>query len=504
MLRVVSETTEPSNQQDSISASDLRYMQLAVEHAQRGLGHTFPNPAVGCVLVRDSGDNGNGNNGDDKTIIGQGFHPRAGYPHAEVFALLEAAGHVENGVQAAQAVVDVNQIPLGNPLVKQKQQKQQLVDRINGFLDQYANDPQGPERLFTNACQCNGKHTMEDPPPQSEVAAAATAPPWTESNAKVTAYVTLEPCCHYGRTPPCAAALNLAKVHRVVVGFRDPNPRVDGGGVQFLQQAGVQVDLLPPPLSSSPSSPSGTMASSDSASTTEAVAAMCHDLVRNFVKRIAPDKNKNTNNNTMRRQDYDSYMTGNHRMALRSRANRMKAAGTLPVSTWDGPPLYKLLSMVLADDKDKDGGEDTKNDNEAKIKVCDDDDDDEQEQDSMLSLLLDEQQKPKLVQALLQQSLSFIPGWMEQLDALLWDHELVGVRLNKAVPKKRITKLLGNCVADMLQAHVAQSQGHTVLLYRPGAPPVMDLDQLVVEYKSKSKDKKKNQQQAPPPEEDDT
>ena len=53
--------------------------------------------------------------------------------------------------------------------------------------------------------------------------------------------MTLEPCNHYGRTPPCARALVDAGVARVVVGFIDPDPRVSGGGIQTLLDAGIEV-----------------------------------------------------------------------------------------------------------------------------------------------------------------------------------------------------------------------------------------------------------------------
>ncbi|CAM4028563.1 bifunctional diaminohydroxyphosphoribosylaminopyrimidine deaminase/5-amino-6-(5-phosphoribosylamino)uracil reductase RibD [Psychrobacter arenosus] len=120
---------------------DAYYMALAIESAGQGLFTTRPNPAVGCVIVKDG------------EIIGRGFHPKAGQPHAEVFALREA------GEQAI------------------------------------------------GAC----------------------------------AYVTLEPCSHTGRTPPCAAALIAAKVARVVVAGLDPNPSVAGRGIAMLQAAGIEV-----------------------------------------------------------------------------------------------------------------------------------------------------------------------------------------------------------------------------------------------------------------------
>ena len=57
-----------------------------------------------------------------------------------------------------------------------------------------------------------------------------------------TVYVTLEPCCHYGRTPPCTKALLQAGVARVVAAMRDPNPQVAGQGLAILREAGVTVD----------------------------------------------------------------------------------------------------------------------------------------------------------------------------------------------------------------------------------------------------------------------
>ena len=123
------------------TAFDRTMMQRCVELARHALGRTAPNPLVGSVIVQDG------------QIVGEGFHPGAGHPHAEVFAL-EAAG-----------------------------------DRSIG----------------------------------------------------ATIYVNLEPCNHYGRTPPCTDALVKAGVAKVVVGMVDPDPRVSGGGIARLRAAGIEV-----------------------------------------------------------------------------------------------------------------------------------------------------------------------------------------------------------------------------------------------------------------------
>ena len=120
---------------------DREMMLRCLELARKALGRTSPNPMVGAVVVK---------NGE---IVGEGFHPRAGEPHAEVFAL-KGAG---------------------------------------------------------------------------ELARDATV------------YVSLEPCNHYGRTPPCSEALIKAGVAKVVVGMVDPNPLVAGGGIARLRGAGVEV-----------------------------------------------------------------------------------------------------------------------------------------------------------------------------------------------------------------------------------------------------------------------
>ncbi|MBT8499271.1 5-amino-6-(5-phosphoribosylamino)uracil reductase [Pantoea agglomerans] len=120
---------------------DELYMARALELARRGRFTTMPNPNVGCVIVRDG------------EVVGEGWHQRAGEPHAEVHAL-HMAGEKARGA---------------------------------------------------------------------------------------TAYVTLEPCSHHGRTPPCCDALIAAGVTRVVAAMQDPNPQVAGRGLHRLHQAGIEV-----------------------------------------------------------------------------------------------------------------------------------------------------------------------------------------------------------------------------------------------------------------------
>ena len=120
---------------------DAHYMARAIELARKGLYTTHPNPRVGCVIVRDG------------QVVGEGWHVRAGEPHAEVHAL-RAAGELARGA---------------------------------------------------------------------------------------TAYVTLEPCSHHGRTPPCAEGLVTAGVARVVAAMQDPNPEVAGRGLKRLTDAGIDV-----------------------------------------------------------------------------------------------------------------------------------------------------------------------------------------------------------------------------------------------------------------------
>lgn len=123
------------------TAFDREMMRRCITLAQQAAGQTAPNPMVGAVVVKDG------------KVIGEGFHPKAGQPHAEVFAL-RAAGEAARGA---------------------------------------------------------------------------------------TIYVSLEPCNHHGRTPPCSLAVVKAGVARVVVGMVDPNPLVSGGGLQTIREAGIEV-----------------------------------------------------------------------------------------------------------------------------------------------------------------------------------------------------------------------------------------------------------------------
>lgn len=124
--------------------TDAAWMRRALFHARRAVGVTTPNPMVGAVIVDHAG-----------VVVGQGRHPRAGDPHAEVHAVREAG------------------------------------DRARG----------------------------------------------------ATLYVTLEPCCHQGRTGPCTDLLIAAGIRRVVAPMADPNPAVNGRGFEQLRAAGIQVDV---------------------------------------------------------------------------------------------------------------------------------------------------------------------------------------------------------------------------------------------------------------------
>lgn len=131
---------------DVVSRVDDPFLAHAAALAERARGAVAPNPLVGCVIAADG------------VVVGEGFHPQAGQPHAEVFALRDAG----------------------------------------------------------------------------EAARGATA------------YVTLEPCSHHGRTPPCTEALVESGVARVVIGMRDPNG-VAAGGARVLRDAGIAVEFAEDP-----------------------------------------------------------------------------------------------------------------------------------------------------------------------------------------------------------------------------------------------------------------
>lgn len=373
----------------AINQDDINHMARALDHAKLGLGQTFPNPAVGCVLVRQ----------DTNEVVGEGFHPRAGFPHAEVFALLEAAGHVESGVAAAQAVVDIASLLSYASNRKNNdnlptQEQQELFEKVLHLTEIYSSQ-EGPQELF--------------------------APDKFSKDVSLVAYVTLEPCCHTGRTPPCAASLvATGVVSRVVVGVRDPNPRVDGGGVQMLKDAKIDVDMF---LADT------VQDDADNKLAAERVHLGLNTIVADFFKRITPrtpptSEESNENNN-----DFYSYINGAKRRALRSYSMRKKGDNSLTKVDWYGETI------------------EVKKESSENLEV------------NIQSLDLD-------------------PSWLERIDSLLWEKEVVLLCLSKAIKKKKGAKFLGERVAQELQAHVAQTLGHTVLLYRPGIPPVLDLATL--------------------------
>ena len=120
---------------------DFKYMRQALREAKKGLGRTSPNPCVGAVIVKNN------------NIIGQGYHKKAGTPHAEIHALRNVGKFADGG----------------------------------------------------------------------------------------TMYVTLEPCSHTGKTPPCCKAVAAAGIKKVVIGMLDPNPLVNGNGIKYLRGAGIEV-----------------------------------------------------------------------------------------------------------------------------------------------------------------------------------------------------------------------------------------------------------------------
>ncbi len=119
------------------------YMNLAIEEAKKGLTTTFPNPAVGCVIVKNN------------TVVARGYHHKAGQAHAEIEAL---------------------------------------------------------KQINFDATDCD-------------------------------VFVTLEPCNHHGKTPPCSEALIKANAKKVIIAVQDPNPQVDGSGIKKLKDNNIDVEV---------------------------------------------------------------------------------------------------------------------------------------------------------------------------------------------------------------------------------------------------------------------
>jgi len=115
-----------------------------------------------------------------------------------------------------------------------------LQEGLKGVGLSSPNPPVGCVLVREGRLLGRGVHTRAGDP-HAEIVALRDAEGRGERVQGATAYVTLEPCCHHGRTPPCTDALLRAGVERVVVGVRDPNPRVDGGGLALLRSAGVTV-----------------------------------------------------------------------------------------------------------------------------------------------------------------------------------------------------------------------------------------------------------------------
>ncbi len=215
----------------------------------------------------------------------------------------------------------------------------------------------------------------------------------------------------------------MAGVNRVVVGFRDPNPKVDGGGVTVLKDQDVTVEIM---------KADGTGSDGDENGEIENAKA-CADIVSSFVKRIAPRISDEFDGKSQ--ADYSVSMNGAKRSLLRSIAGRWKKDGTMKEFEWPrSHPSIDVGSINTDDDWEKAVGD-----------------------------------------------LPIHHGWMESVDGALWDKEMILLRLNHAVAKKKGAKMLGGRIANELGAHVAQVVGHTALLYRPGRPPVLDLSAMLAD-----------------------
>ena len=425
---------------------DEEFLQMAVDAAQLGYGYTFPNPAVGCIIVltttTTSATTATSHPEEvNHTIIGRGYHPRAGYPHAEIFALLEAAKHVPCGIQAATSVNQhYNYYNKRDGLDYNKEQGHQLYETVVSLTKQYQSE-NGTRLLFENCLQ---PHLLPNADGYENEDTLSTTK-------AITAYVTLEPCCHTGkRTPPCTNSLLASNgISRIVVGSRDPNPQVDGGGIHILQQQhdhshSTKISIVDIPRSYY--SIAGTSPYN------------CNALITNFAKRI-----------TVPTPDYELSMTGRVKRVLRTLASQMlsnnsKNSCTLPTVSWGS---YTGRS-------DKNGSNMTVNFSAASVDI------DELLRSDANDMPGVELNKNALIEKAVNE-LEILQNWLEHLDGILWQHELVLLRLNKAVSKRKGTTLLGNRIAQQLKACVVQTKGHTVLLYRPSSVtnPIIDVQNLL-------------------------
>jgi len=134
--------------------------------------------------------------------------------------------------------------PFPDPVLREGDERYMALALREGMLGvglSSPNPPVGCVLVRDGRVLGRGVHTRAGDP-HGEIMALRDAESRDETTLGATAYVTLEPCCHHGRTPPCTDALLRAGVKRVVVGVRDPNPRVDGGGMTILQAKGVEVE----------------------------------------------------------------------------------------------------------------------------------------------------------------------------------------------------------------------------------------------------------------------
>jgi RNA-binding protein YhbY len=325
-------------------------------------------------------------------------------------------------------------------LENDQEQRQLLYETVKSLTKQYQGI-NGTRMLFENCLQ---PYLL---PYKDESSATATTTTKT-----ITAYVTLEPCCHIGkRTPPCTNSLLVSNgISRIVVGSRDPNPQVDGGGIQILQQShstdtAPKISIVDIPQSYY--------------STAGTAPYNCNALITNFAKRI-----------TVPSPNYEVTMTGRTKRVLRTFAsqklsNNGKNNSTLPTVSWGS---YNAGIR----DSNSDGNYATINFSAASIDV-----------DELLRSNTNDDiafGKNEMIEAAVNQ-LEILPNWLEHLDGILWQHELVLLRLNKAISKRKGTTMLGNRIAQLLQACVVQSKGHTVLLYRPSSAtnPIIDVQNLV-------------------------